>query len=142
MTRRLGAIAFLGLAVALSACGGEESDLLTEGEVRQCLADAGIADRPPAATEAASPEYVPLYLETAPDFTAYTKDGAAIDVVVQSGPERARRTAAHVKGTLESLGGSFSSGSERVVQSENVVAVFRRAASPADRNAVRSCLAV
>lgn len=108
--------------------------------MRECLADAQIAVRAPDAAEAEAPEYAPLYLETAPDFTAFAKDGTGVDVVVQGSAERARRTAAHVKGTLESLGGSFTAASNRVVQGQNAVAVFRRAVSAANRDAVRACL--
>ncbi|HEU4980663.1 MAG TPA: hypothetical protein VFT14_05560 [Solirubrobacterales bacterium] len=141
MTRRIGALALFGLALSVAACGDGGSELLTEGGVRECLADAQIAVKAPGTADAEVPGYAPLYLETAPDFTAFAKDGTGVDVVVQGSAERARRTAAHVKGTLESLGGSFAAASARVVQGQNAVAVFHRSASAANRNAVRACLA-
>ena len=141
MFRRLGSLALLGLVLLIGACGDEErSDLLTEAEVRECLANARIAVRAPdATTKEGAPGYAPLYLETAPDLTAFARDGTGVDVVIQGSTQRARRTASHVKGALESLG-SFAAASNRVVQGENVVAVFRRRASPQDRDGVMACL--
>jgi hypothetical protein len=139
VTRRLGVLAVLGLAAGIAACGGEENELLSEADVRECLADAQIQVRAPGAA-APEPSQYALYLETAPDFTAYAKDGTGVDVVIQGSPERARSTAAHVKGALESLGGSFTGAAGRVVRGENAVAVFHRPSPPAAREAVRGCL--
>lgn len=141
MSGRLGALALLALAISIPACGGEGSELLTEGDVRKCLADSRIVVRAPGAPGAEAPEYAPHYLETAPDFTAYAKDGTGVDVVVQGSAERAMGTAAHVKGALESLGDSFAAASNRVVRGLNVVAVFHRSTSATNRGAVRACLA-
>jgi hypothetical protein len=140
VTRHIGALACIGLAWLLAGCGGEESELLTESGVRECLADSQIEIRAPGGAGAEATGYAPLYLETAPDFTAYAKDGAGVDVVVQGSPERAVRTATHVKGVLESLGDSSSAASNRVVQGENVVAVFHGTTSAENRDAVRVCL--
>ncbi len=142
MTPRLGFVAILGVALWLVTCGGDDETVqLSEGEVRGCLAGEQIVVRTPNAKVPEAPQYAPLYLDTAPDFTAYAKDGTAVDVVVLASAERAKRTATHARGTLESLGGTFAAASNRVLQDENAVAVFHRDPTAANRTAVRSCLA-
>ena len=142
VTARLGCLAILGVALSLAGCGGDdETAQLSEGDVRECLAGEQIVVRAPDAKVPEAPQYAPLYLDTAPDFIAYAKDGTAVDVVVLGSAERAKRTAAHAKGTLESLGGTFAAASNRVLQDENVVVVFHRDPTAASRTAVRACLA-
>ena len=121
----------------LPGCGGGGGEsTVGQNALRGCLAQAGIARQPPGSGGAG---YAPVYLETAPDFTAYAH-GATIDVVVQPSAARARSTAAHARGALESLGSSPGQAAARVVSRENAVAVFSRVPSPADRAAVRGCM--
>jgi hypothetical protein len=136
VTRRLGALACIGFAWLLVGCGGEEEERVTsEKAVRECLAGSQIelkarGDAGPATGAA------PVY---APDFTAYTRDGISIDILVEHTAKRARRTAADVRSALAGLGNA--SAAHGVVDAEgNIVAVFSAAPSERDRAAVRSCL--
>src|SRR5215208_3240269 len=138
--RRLGALACIGFAGWLAGCGGGEgSDLLGEKALRECLARARIGGQPPRTSGAAG--YAPVYLDTAPDFTAYSRDGGSVDVIVLGSSERARRTAAHVRGALKTLGVPASAVAARMVADRNAVVAFSEVPSSADRAAVRSCLA-
>jgi hypothetical protein len=126
----------VALAGSLAACGGEESDdLIGEDSVRECLANSGFGRNPPAG-EAVG--YAPLYLSTAPDFSAYSDGGIQVDVVVQGSDEKAERTAENVRGAMLPLG--ISDAGERVLSGGNVVAVFAGSPSAADADAVSSCL--
>jgi hypothetical protein len=137
--RRFGALACIGLASLFGGCGGGvNSSLLSETSVRECLANANIRQQPSGAARGASKGYAPTY---AADFTAYTADGASIDVVVQRTTHRASATAADVRSALQSFGPSATEAADRVISAQNVVAVFSRPGSAADRNAVRRCLA-
>jgi hypothetical protein len=133
----MSALAALALASLVSACGsGGGTDLLGEDALRDCLADAGLEATPQAG--AAQGDFAPVNLRTAPDFTAYASDGAVVDVVVEGSEDKARRTAADVRGALSSLG--VADASDRLVVRRNAIAVFHRAASAKDRAAVGSCM--
>ncbi len=132
MNRRLGALACIGLVAWLAGCGEEDSDSTSEKDVRECLAGLQIGLQPPGEGGTGT-GYAQVY---APDFTAYTKDGVAIDVVVEGTAARARQTAADVRSAIADLG----AGKGEVVSAENVVAVFSAEPSEADRSAIRSCL--
>lgn len=106
--------------------------------MRECLAHANIRQQPSSAAQAGAKGYAPLF---AADFTAYTADGASVDVVVQRSAPRARAAAADVRSALQSFGPSPAEAADRVISAQNVVAVFSRPGSAADRNAVRRCLA-
>jgi hypothetical protein len=134
VNRALGLIVVAALAGALTSCGAEESDLLTEDSVRECLADHGMGAEPREA-EASGP---PVYLSTAPDFSAYSRDGTRVDVVVQGTAAKAERTAADVRGAMLPLG--ISDANQRVVTKQNVVAVFADSPSREEREAVSACL--
>jgi hypothetical protein len=138
VSRRLGAAACLALVSILPGCGGGGGGNSTIGEqaLRDCLAQAGIGRQPPGNGTAG---YAPVYLETAPDFTAYAH-GASVDVVVQSSSASAQRTAAHARGALESIGVSAGAAAARVVSRSNAVAVFSQVPSGSDRAAVRDCM--
>ena len=138
MDRRLGALGWIGLASLLGGCGsGVNSSLLSETGVRECLANANIRQQPSSAARAGGKGYAPLF---APDFTAYTADGASINVVVQRSARRASATAADVRSALRSFGPSATEAADRVISAQNVVAVFGRPGSAEDRTAVRRCL--
>ncbi len=139
MDRRLGALACIGFVSLLGGCGdGPNNDLLSETGVRECLAKENIRVQPASGGQGGSKGYAPVY---AADFTAYTADGAAVDVVIQHSADRARATAADVRSALRSFGPASASADERVVSAQNAVAVFSRTESAADRAAVRRCLA-
>jgi hypothetical protein len=135
VSRALSAVLALALAGTLVACGSEDSDQLSEGDVRECLAGNGLGAKPPA--DAAS-RYAPLYLSRAPDFSAYSEGGTQVDVVVQGAADKAERTAADVRGAMLPLG--ISDADQRVVASRNVVAVFAESPSSDERKAVSGCL--
>jgi hypothetical protein len=136
VTRLLSAVLTLAVLGALTGCGEDESDLIGEDSLRECLADAGLGpDRP--ANEGAT-GYAPLYLSTAPDFSAYSEEGVQLDVVVQGSEEKAARTAADVRGAMLPLG--IPDAGERVLVGRNVVAVFAESPSAADIDAAGSCL--
>ena len=139
MDRRLGALGWIGLASLLGGCGsGVNSSLLSETGVRECLAKANIRQQPSGAAQGGWKGYAPLF---AADFTAYTADGASIDVVVQRSTHRASTTAADVRSALRSLGPSTTEAADRVISGQNVVAMFSRPGSATERRAVRRCLA-
>jgi hypothetical protein len=129
-------IAVLTLAVAgsLLACGSEESDQLSEDAVRECLAENEIGAQP-RGEGAAGP---PVYLSAAPDFSAYSRDGTRVDLIVQGTEEKARRTAADVRGAMLPLG--IPDADRRVVVNRNAVAVFADSPSPESRETVSACL--
>jgi hypothetical protein len=136
--RRLGALAVIGFASLLGGCGdGVNNGALSETSVRECLAEANIREQPAGAAQGGWKGYTPIY---AADFTAYTADGAAIDIVVQHNSDRARATAADVRSSLRSFGPANAAAAGRVISGGNVVAVFSRPGSAADRSAVRRCL--
>jgi hypothetical protein len=135
--RRLGALACIGFSCWLAGCGGGEDDLLSEGDVRDCFVQAGLGPQPPAS--GGDVEYAPAYLNTAPDFTARTKGGASVDVIILGSEERARRAAAHARSALATFGSSGAARSA-VVAGRNAVAVFHRSPSQSDRDAVRNCI--
>jgi hypothetical protein len=134
VSRPLSVLLVLFATAWLAGCGGGD-DLIDEGSLRDCLAQAGLGPKP---TGEASASYAPVYLNTAPDFSAYTQDGARLDVVVQGNADKARRTAADVRGAMLPLG--ISNADERVLAEKNVVAVFDQTPSSEDRGAASSCL--
>jgi hypothetical protein len=136
VNRSVAALAWIGFTALLVGCGGNEADLVSEKSVRDCLADTGIALQPQGAPDSAG-GFAPFF---APDFTAHTKSGQTVGVVVEGSVQRARRTAAHVRSAVASLGTSGRGTDAIVVSRENVVAVFSSSPSAADRDAVRSCL--
>jgi hypothetical protein len=135
--RRLGALAWIGLASLLGGCGGGvNNDQISEAGLRECLAKAHIGPRTGEQNGAGWTGYAPIFV---PDFTAYTADGTAVAVIVQGSAKRAEETAAHVRSASISLGGA--AGGARVIAAHNAVAVFAGTPAAADRAAVRSCLA-
>jgi hypothetical protein len=134
VNRALGLIAAAALAGLLASCGDDESDLLAEDSVRECLADHGMGAKPRGG-EASGP---PVYLSTAPDFSAYSRAGTRVDVVVQGTDAKAERTAADVRGAMLPLG--ISDADQRVVAKQNVVTVFADSPSREEREAVSACL--
>jgi hypothetical protein len=145
VNRPAGALACIGLACWIAGCGGGGSSaLISRTSVRECLANAQIGPQLPKDGSGYAPIYVsgppPVYLDTAPDFTAYTANGVAVDVVVRGSAGRAQATAAHVRSVLSSLGTPPANVARRVVSGQNVAVVFTTPPSAADRSAVRSCL--
>ena len=124
----------MAIATTLTACGGDESELIGENSLRECLAQEGLGANPEGAA-AATP---PVYLSTAPDFSAYSADGKRLDVVVQGSEEKAERTAADVSGAMLPLG--IPDAQERVIAKRNVVAVFADTPSAQEREAASSCV--
>jgi hypothetical protein len=135
VSRTLSLIAAAALASPLASCGGDENEQLTEDSVRECLAEHELGAKARGA-EASGP---PLYLSTAPDFSAYSRSGTRVDVVVQGTEAKAERTAADVQGAMLPLG--ISDADQRVVAKQNVVAVFADSPSREEREAVSACLA-
>jgi hypothetical protein len=139
VSRRLGAAASLALVVILPGCGGGGGGGSTIGEkaLRDCLAQAGIVERPPGSQPSGAVGYAPTF---SPDFTAYTRNGVGISVIVQRTDGRARSTAADVRGALASVGTAAGGAAGRVLTQANAVVVFSRVPSSADRDAVRACM--
>jgi hypothetical protein len=133
--RALSVLASLAIATSLAACGDEKADLVGEDDLRECLADEGLGPNPEGGSGATG---APLYLSTAPDFSAYSADRTRLDVVVQGSEEKAERTAADVRSAMLPLG--ISDAEDRVIAKRNVVAVFADSPSQQDREAASSCL--
>jgi hypothetical protein len=136
--RRLGALACIGLTSLLSGCGGGGGhELLSETGVRECLAGAHFGPHPTPSNSSDWAGYAPIFV---PDFTAESSDGTGVAIIVQGSAKRAEETSANVRSAFASLGGS-AARADRVIASQNAVAVFSRSPTAAERRAVRSCLA-
>ena len=124
----------VALGILTAGCGDEdeESGLLTEDSLRECLADAGFGRD----SSNSGGGYAPVYLNQAPDFSVYAEDGTRLDVIVLGSVEKAERTEADIEAALL----TFGSGDVDVLRSENAVAVFDRQPSDEDRRAAESCL--
>ena len=119
------------LAGALTACGdGDGEDLVEEGSLRDCLAGAGLKVEAPDVAAGARLGNV------SPDFRAITTEGDGLDVIVHGTEQKARRSAADIRGALATFG---AAGSE-VVARRNAVVVFEQAPSGGSSEAVESCL--
>jgi hypothetical protein len=139
VSRRFGAVACLALVAASTGCGsgGGDQAAISEKTLRDCLARAGIAKRPLGSEPPGAVGYAPIF---SADFTAYTRNGVGVSVVVQPSDSRARSTAADVRSAFASVGTTSGQAAARVVAQANAVAVFSRSPSAADRSAVRGCM--
>jgi hypothetical protein len=124
----------VGLAAALAAllasCGGGD-DVITEGQLRDCLAGKGLSLQAAGETTSAALGNVSA------DFRAHVKGGGAVDFVVVGTDEKARRKAADISGALQTFGVATE---DRLVAKGNVIAVFDRSPSPQAHDAVSGCL--
>jgi hypothetical protein len=131
----MSARALAPLVVATLLLGGptgcdDEEDLLGQSELQDCLGGKGMTiEAPDLATSA-------TLGNVSPDFRAVTEDGAGVNVVVQGSEQKARRAAADIRGSLQTLG---APGSE-VLSQQNAIAVFEETPSDASRKAVEECL--
>ena len=126
------ALAAIALASALSACGGG-TDLVSEGDLRDCLADQGLSFQGAAQTTPS-----PGLGNVSADFSAAISGGGQVDLIVSGSEEKARRQAADISGALTSFG--VAGAGERLLAKRNVVAVFDHAPTSSDRDAVSACL--
>jgi hypothetical protein len=134
MRRRLTALAVATALTAVGAgCGdsGDGDDLVDEGGLRECLADAGFGVEPPDLSVSAG------LGNASADFRATSADGVAVDFVVLGNERKAERTAADISAARAGLGGA---GGELVAQ-RNAIAVFAETPSGEARGAVEDCLA-
>lgn len=130
MARWLAPLAFA--LIILAGCGGGDGEeLLDEDGLRDCLAEGGLA------VESVGVAASPGLGNVSPDFRVVTAEGVAVDVVVQGTDEKARRSAADIRGALQGFG---AVGSE-VVAERNALVVFDAAPSDDARRAVEDCLA-
>jgi hypothetical protein len=133
MRRRLTALAVATAIAALSAgCGGsgDGEDLVDEGELRECLADAGFGVEPPDLSASAG------LGNASADFRATSTDGVGVDLVVLGNERKAERTAADISAARAGLGGT---GGELLAE-RNAIAVFAETPSDESRSAVEDCL--
>lgn len=125
----LAALALAALAAGAAGCGEEGEDLIEEGELRQCLSEAGLALEPPELGANAGLGSV------SPDFRARTAEGALVAFVVEGTERKAERAAADVAAARAGFGG----GGE-VVANANAIAVFEDDPAAGAREAVEGCL--
>jgi hypothetical protein len=130
MGARFAAVPVL-IALILAGCGGGD-DAITEGSLRDCLADQGLRQRPEGSTPNA-----PLF-NLSPDFRMQVQGGASVGLLVEGSDEKARRRAADIRGSLQTLG--IADPAERLLTKRNAIAVFERTPSSKTREAVASCL--
>ena len=132
MTRAAAAVAAiaLGAAVAAGCGGGEGDDLLTEEGIQGCLTAAGYRVEPPAAASS------PALGSVSPDFRAVDPGGVGAEVVVQGSDEKARRSAADIRGALTGFGAQGSEG----VAGGNAILVFEDSPTEESRSAAEGCL--
>jgi hypothetical protein len=114
----------------LAGCGDGE-DLIGESSLQDCLAGEGLRAEAPDLAASASLGNV------SPDFRVLTTEGTGVDMIVQGSEERARRTAADIRGALQAFGATDSV----VLARRNAIAVFEQAPTDASRQAVERCLA-
>jgi hypothetical protein len=118
------------MAGAAFGCGGEdEPDLVEEGELRECLANAGFALEPPPIGAGAA------LGSASADFRARTPGGVAVDVVVLGSERKAERAAADIAAARATLGG----GGELVAE-RNAIAVFESEPDGESLGALEDCL--
>ena len=119
----------------MAGCGGGGGDdLVTRGEVRNCLAQQGLTLKAPSGATAG---YAPL-ASASPEFAAYFADGRYVNVVVARSEVRARREVADIKSALQTFG--VTDAKNRVILSRNAAAIFDKAPQPAQRDVVAGCL--
>jgi hypothetical protein len=124
--------ALLPLVPALFAigCGGGGDGGIDEGDLRECLAEGGHG------VEAAATAS-PTLGSASPDLRA-SIDGLPVDLIVERDDDRARRTAADLRGALSTFG--VQNVDQRLLEEGNVIAVFSGDPSAGQREAVASCL--
>lgn len=132
MRRRLTALAAAAtIAGAALGCGGSDGeDLVGEGELRECLTDAGFGLQSPELSASAGLGSASV------DFRATSSEGAAVDLVVLGTTRKAERTAADIAAARATFGGA---GGE-VIAKRNAIAVFQEDPSEDSRRAVEECL--
>lgn len=119
----------IAAALALAACGDGE-ELVEESSLRECLAGEDLRVEAPDLTSGAALGNV------SPDFRVVAGDGTEADLVVQGTEEKARRSAANIRGALASFG---AAGSE-VVTTRNAIVVYEQPPSEGSRDAIDGCL--
>jgi len=120
----------LGAVLFASGCGGGGGDGIEESALRECLADGGLEI-------AAAVEASPTLGSASPDFRA-SIDGVPVDVIVERDVDRARRTAADLRGALSTFG--VADVDRRLLEERNAIAAFGESPSPEQRDAVARCL--
>ena len=130
--RRVTSIAAIALAGSIASCGGG-TDLISEGELRDCLAGQGLSFQ-----GAGAPAPSPGLGNVSADFSATTGGGGQVDLIVSGSDEKARRQAADISGALQSFG--VAGAADRLLAKRNVVAVFDQTPSSGDRDAISTCL--
>ena len=123
-------LAALALAAGATGCGGDDGDLIEEGSLRDCLAGEGLKFEPVEVSGGVALGSV------SPDFRLVTESGDGVDVVVQKDEQKAERTAADVRGSLQALG----AGDSVVLVNRNAVVVFEGEPSADLRRSVETCL--
>ena len=132
VNRRLATLTAIALAWSVAGCGGG-TDLISEGQLRDCLANQGLSFQ-----AAGAPAPSAGLGNVSADFSAGTKGGGQVDLIVSGSDEKARRQAADISGALQSFG--VAGAADRLLSKRNVVAVFDQTPSSGDRDAVSACL--
>jgi len=132
MSSRLTALAVASaIVVAAAGCGGsDEQDLVAEGELRECLTDAGFGLEPPDPSVSAGLGNASV------DFRASAPGGMPVDFVVLGSERKAERAAADIAAARAGLGG----GEGELLAERNAIAVFAEAPDDQARAAVEGCL--
>lgn len=120
-----------------AGCGdGEDgAGVLGEGEVQDCLAEAGLTATRPAGGSGAE-KFAPLS-GAVPDFVLYVEDGTSVSVSVYGSDDKAERAAADLAAALQGLGGADP---REVISEGNVVVTFGSQLSVEKREAVQRCI--
>jgi hypothetical protein len=113
----------------LAGCDDEE-DLLGQSELQDCLGGKGMTIKAPDLATSSTLGNV------SPDFRAVTGEGDGVNIVVLGSDQKARRAAADIRGSLQTLG---APGSEVLTQ-QNAIAVFEDTPLDASQKAVEECL--
>ena len=125
------AVPLAAALIGLGGCGDSGEDLIEESELRDCLAGKELAIEAPDVASSAGLGNV------SPDFRAVTAEGVVVDVVVQRSEQKAARTAADIRGALQ----SFGAASSEVLAQRNAVLVIDGTPSEDSRAALDDCLA-
>ena len=117
------------LAVGATGCGDGE-DLLEEPSLRDCLAGEELELEPVNVSGGV------VLGSISPDFRLVTPAGEGVDVVVQGTEQKASRTAADIRGSLQAFGAADSV----VIVNRNAIVVFEGKPSADLRRRVEDCL--
>lgn len=123
--------ASVALAFSIAGCGGSGGAGVEEPALRQCLADGG------ASVDSGAPATSLVPGAASADFRA-SVGTETMDITVEGSEEKARRAAADLEAALRTYG--VAGAGPRLLQRENVIALFEREPSARARELVSGCV--